>query len=392
MKNKIGSFSLMKKMNTALILNKIRSEKEISRIELAKATGLTAATVTNITARLIDAGIIQECAVGASTGGRKPVMLKLKSNRYCIAGAYISPTGVKLALSDFASYIIREFELCFSSDNPSPDDCVNFIAHSLGEFSKENTLEVAGLGVGVHGTADSSKGVIINAPLLKWKNIAIKDMLCKKTGLDVYVENDVRLMAMSEMWFGNAQNRDDFVLLYVGSGVGAAVVSDSRLVRGTTDTAGEIGHSIINIDGPLCECGMRGCLQAHTNEAAMKRVLQNNLDKTSVLSPDSSCSEIMEAYITGDKAAEAVVNNEVKYLSAAILNIANIFNPAMIVVASGIKGFDKAVVSQIKKVPSSAMGGAESTCVIKASCLGDDAVLKGGIAKVLDAICNNPIA
>lgn len=381
----------MKNMNTSVILNMIRCKGEISRIELAKATGLTAATVTNITSWLIDTGIVEECSVGVSTGGRKPVLLRLSAHSYYIASAYISPVSVQLAVADLNSNIIYRAHKAFDTSDISPEDCVSFIADELKGFSSQNPSPIVGLGVGVHGIADSSEGVIINAPILKWKNVPIKQMLKKATGLSVYAENDVRLMAIGEMWFGSANECDDFVLLYVGSGVGSAIISGGRLVRGVSDAAGEIGHSIIDLSGPICECGKRGCLQAHTGEAAMLRILHDNLDKTDILTPDSLCSDIISAYKNhGDKAATAVVENEIKYLSAAVLNITNLFNPALIVVASGFDGFSEVIVPQLASVPSYAITGKDSNCTIAASSLGSDAVLYGGIARVLDALCDNP--
>jgi len=389
MKNKIGSFSLMKRMNTSLILGNIRSKGQISRIELAKATGLTAATVTNITSWLIDNGFVEECSVGASTGGRKPVLLRLRQDRFYAASAYISPVGVEFAVSDFGANIIYRQSRCFDGDK-APEVCTAYISEQLKLFCESRDCIVAGLGLGVHGITDAQRGDIVNSPILKWKNVPVKSMLSDACGLCVYPENDVRLMATAERWYGTASACEDFVYLYVGSGVGSAVISSGSLLRGVNNAAGEIGHSIIDPSGPVCECGKRGCLQAHTGEGAMLRTLQENLSLSDSLSPQSTCADVFAAYKTGDKAACAVVEREVSYLSAAVFNIANLFDPSLIVVGSGIDGFCEAVVPRLSDATVGAMGMREQSCPVCASVLGSDAVLLGGIATVLDRVCEDP--
>lgn len=379
----------MKRMNTSLILSHIRSKGQISRIELAKATGLTAATVTNITSWLIDNALVEECSVGVSTGGRKPVLLRLRQDRFFVASAYISPVGVDFAVSDFSANIIYRQSRRFDG-NKDPEECTAYIAEQIKAFGDSRDCVVAGLGLGVHGITDTTSGDIVNSPILKWKNVPVKSMLAGSCGLSVYTENDVRLMATAERWYGTASSCEDFVYLYVGSGVGSAIISGGSLLRGVNNAAGEIGHSIIDPSGPVCECGKRGCLQAHTGEGAMLRALHENLSLSESLTKESSCADIFRAYKTGDKAACAVVDREVSYLSAAVFNIANLFDPSLIVVGSGIDGFCEAVVPRLANATVGAMGMREQSCPVSASALGSDAVLLGGIATVLDRVCEDP--
>lgn len=379
----------MKRMNTSLILGNIRSSGQISRIELAKATGLTAATVTNITSWLIDNCLVEECSVGVSTGGRKPVLLRLRQDRFFAASAYISPVGVDFAVSDFGANIIYRHSRRFDG-TATPEECTAYIAQQVKTFGESSDCTIAGLGLGVHGITDAQRGDIVNSPILKWKNVPIKAMLSDACSLCVYPENDVRLMATAERWYGTASACEDFVYLYVGSGVGSAIISGGSLLRGVNNAAGEIGHSIIDPSGPVCECGKRGCLQAHTGEGAMLRALHENLSLSDSLSKDSTCADIFNAYKTGDKAACAVAEREVSYLSAAVFNIANLFDPSLIVVGSGIDGFCEAIVPRLADATVGAMGMREQSCPVSASVLGCDAVLLGGIATVLDRVCEDP--
>ncbi len=391
MKKKIGSFSLMKRMNTALILNLIRERGTISRIDLAKETGLTAATVTNLTAELIDNKLVEEFNTGVSTGGRKPILLKINSGEFCIASASIVSNKVEFAVSDFCAKII--FYKYLSIDkSATPEQCINFIIKSIEEFKLENSTRIIGLGIGIHGIADSDEGVSVYAPNLNWRNVRIKAILEERLSIPVMLDNDVRLMALAEMWFGSSKTADDFVFIYVGKGVGGAIVIGKKFLRGANDAAGEIGHVIIDTNGPVCECGKKGCLQSFTNEAAMLSCLRENLDKTELLNENSSCDDIIDSYLNhGDKAAAAVIQKEIKYLSLGISNIINVFNPSLIVLSSDIKDFDIAVGCKLEdEVKKESFIGGSVLCNIGYSAISRRAVIRGATALILSAVYDNP--
>jgi len=391
MKRKIGSFSLMKRMNTALILNIIREKGSISRIQLAAETGLTAATVTNITAELIDNGLVTEFTTGLSTGGRKPIMLRINSEAFLVASAYISPDKVEVAITDFGANIIF-YKYLPIAETVTPGECVDFIVNSLNKFKNKENRKIIGLGVALHGIVDSQEGTVIHAPNLGWKKVRIRELLEQKTDIPVIVDNDVRLMALAEIWFGTARYDESFVLLYVSRGVGSAVVIGGKLLRGFSDSAGEIGHCMIDPSGPVCECGKRGCLQAFTNEKAMIGKLKENLHFSNILSEASDCSDIVDAYLNhNDKAATIVMENEIKYLKAGISTIINMINPELIVLNTDIRDFDIATIEELSKcAKESLFGGTANECTVKYSQLGQRAVLKGAIALVMSSVYDNP--
>jgi len=392
MKNKKGSFSLMKRMNTALILGLIKDTNGVSRIDIAKTTGLTAATVTNLTSELIDAGIVSEVATGESTGGRKPVILKINTESFFAASAYISSNTVEVALADFNAEIKFYKKMTFDAESFSVDACVSFIHQSFEAFREKCRGKIIGLGLGLHGIVNPRDGVWLNAPNLNVKNSEIQRLIEDKCHIKVYAENNVRLMALAEMWFGTTKNIDDFVFLYVGKGVGGAIVTSRELMRGSSEAAGEIGHMTIDMSGPLCQCGKRGCLQAHTNESAMLCRLRENLDKSDTLTANSTCDEMIDAFINHeDKAAATVVEEEIRYLSTGISNIINIFNPKLIVLSSRIKNFDIAVLEKLSEIASGGgVAGDVSGCSVRYSTLGERAVLKGCVARVLSEVYDNP--
>ena len=391
MKNTKGSFSLMKQMNTMLILNLIRQTGEISRIDIAKSTGLTAATVTNLTAELLEKRIIKEHSVGESTGGRKPVLLKINPNRFMIACAYISPDSVEFSVCD--SNAVPVFNKVYLSDGKglTPHNCAEFICTAIHDYENLFECEISGLGLGIHGIVDSQSGIIVNSPNLGWKNVEIKKFFEEKTGLNVFIDNDVRLMAKAEMWFGKKHPGDDFAFLYVGRGVGGAVVSGGRIDSGKRNCAGEIGHTVIDINGPVCECGKRGCLQAHVSEMAMLSKLKSYELEDSVLTLESTCDDIVDAYLTsGDLQAKKIIDEEMKYLAIGVSNMINTFDPGEVIIGSSIKDFDKIFEKKFHTdVDEMDIGYLMGKCNINFSTVGKSAVLKGSAVSVLTKIYEN---
>ena len=263
-----GSFSNMKSTNVKLILNKIHQYRSISRAQIAEETGLTAATVTNLTAELIKSGIIIESVQGSSTGGRRPVMLEFNSAQYAICCAYISSKTLEFGVTDFDGNILYH-NASGINKKMSSDDIVDIIYTEYNKSIKKLGKKIISMGIGLHGTVDYAKGNWVFAPNLEWRNIPICKILSSKLEIPVFADNDVKLMAKGEMWYGVARNVSDFALIYVGEGVGGAAIINGELYRGVSNASGEIGHCTVDINGDECSCGNRGCLQTKTNKNAM---------------------------------------------------------------------------------------------------------------------------
>ena len=388
MKNSIGSFSRMKSTNIALILNKIREHKSISRVSIAKETGLTAATVTNLTSELLRTGIIVESDTGCSTGGRKPIMLKFNTTDYGICSAYISPAKVEFAVANYEADIVyyNSVSLC---EKDTAEKSVDFIVAQYNEYIKNSKRTISGLALGLHGIVDTATGTSVFAPNLNWRNVPIGDMLQEKLNIPVFADNDVRLMTMGEMWYGVAKNVSDLVFMYIGNGIGGAIVINGNLYNGFKNGSGEIGHCTIDTDGEICSCGNRGCVQTKANRSAMLDNMKKLLEKeVSVLTSSSDCDDIVKACIENkDPVASKVISHEARYLGIAVNNLINMFNPKMVVVNSDIKNFDKAVMPSLtEEAATRKMRFFDSNSEIRYSHLGEMAVLKGGIALVLKKI------
>lgn len=390
--NSKGSFSAMKSMNTALVLNKIREHGSVSRATIAKETGLTAATVTNITAALIKCKMVVESDTGLSTGGRKPILLALNTEKYRICSAYISPNTVEFVVANFDADILSYSKTALVG-NERVSACADYIESEFKAYFANGDEVPMGIGVALHGIVDSDGGRLMFAPNLDWNNVEVRAMLEKRLNIPVFIENDVRMMTLGEMWYGVAKNISDFAYVYVGDGIGGAIVMRGELYRGFESGAGEIGHCTVEPNGEMCSCGNRGCVQTIASDAAMIKHMHKLLGTAeSELTAKSNCEDIADAYIEHtDPIAEKVLTTEAKYLGIAVANFINMFNPMMVVVDSDTKNFGRAVMPLlIKEVENRKMKHIESKCELRYSYLGGKAVLKGGIAMVLKNMFENP--
>lgn len=393
MKKNIGSFSLMKNMNMSLILSKIQEHTLISRAQIAKETGLTAATVTNLTSELIGDGVVIECDTGNSTGGRKPIMLKMDTEKFGVCAAYISPDKVEFVAANLISDIIYYSSIPFDRKN-KVSDCIDFISDEYLKIVADGKRKILGLTVGLHGLVNSSDGVSVFAPNLEWENVDIAKILKPKVNVPIFTDNDVRLMTLGEMWFGNAKNVKDMFYMYIGKGIGGTLVINGELYRGFGSGAGEIGHCIVKKDGPVCFCGNNGCLQTAANTDAMKNsineILKSNKYKTA-LTHRSTLANLIHYHNIGDSGAKAVIDNISHYLAMSMGTVVNLINPQTIILDSSVKGFSEAAIPYIYKyLPKHCMKYQRSECKIIPSKLEEMAVLKGGAALAIKNMYENP--
>lgn len=402
MKDKIltGSFSLIKKMNTSVILNTIRESGSISRAEIARLTKLTPATVTNITSELLNNKIILEAERGESSGGRKPVMLRINTDGHYVAGVYIGSKVVEIVIANLNAEFVYSNKI--ENDYSVPyTETLGEISKSIKRWQEENpSKNILGIGLGVHGLVQSEKGIALYAPNLNWENVPVKNFLQEKLNLPVFIDNDVRTMTLGESWFGVAQDISNFILIYIGYGVGGSIVIDNHLFRGINEGAGEIGHTTIDPNGPQCSCGNFGCLQALASEHAIVKkiveLLKNGRSSSikdiiggelSRISPEI----IYDAALNEDELALEVIGQQSKYLGIAIANLINTINPSMVIISGKISRLGDLVMNRIKdEVQRRSMKYLQHSTNIMYSNLNRQAVLKGAVAFVLNETFSNP--
>ncbi|MGG5252781.1 ROK family transcriptional regulator [Neobacillus sp. SM06] len=390
-----GSFQLMKSMNRSVILNSIREKGPISRAEIAKQTGLTPPTVSNLVKELLQAEMVMEQRLGESSGGRKPTLLTLNSERFHVIGLDVGSHDIKIILTTITGKVLKK------ATEPIPPDITNekllsFIIesiHSLTSTDEIDETKIIGIGVGMHGIVDVEKGVSILAPNLKLKNIPIKEVLEKEFNWIVKVENDARVMGLGELWFGHGAGVNSFVCINVGRGIGAGIVMNGKLYHGNDCISGEIGHMTIDLNGPKCTCGNDGCLQTFASGPSIAEKVKKELRSghASLLEElvghdDGKITGEMvyKAALQGDPLAISALTEAGRYLGIGITNLIHAINPKRIILGGGVLNAKDFILTTIANtVQQRALTDAAKQTEIVVSKLGEDATAMGAVALIL---------
>ncbi len=375
-----GTFQMMKSVNKSLILNKIRTNQPISRAQIAKETKLTPPTVSNIVKELLEQEIIKESDLGVSKGGRKPTMLQINSNRFYVIGVDVGPNTIDCLITDLSGEILERSSSKLNGELTNEQfltklkDIIHHIIHSISEQEK-----IIGIGIAMHGVVDVENGISLFAPNLKLSNIPIKEELEKEFGLVVNVENDARAMALGESWFGQYGNLLSMLVVNIGSGVGAGVIVNGKLYHGANDLAGEVGHMTIDINGEICDCGNKGCLQTFaTGSAIVKKANQVSHE------PIQSGEEVYELAKSGKQDYISILEETGRVIGIGLTNLIHIINPELIVLGGGVTKSEKFLLNPIKEeIQNRGLTKSATETKVVISTHGDDATLLGAISLVL---------
>ncbi|WP_416148498.1 ROK family transcriptional regulator [Salipaludibacillus sp. HK11] len=395
-----GSFHLMKSLNRALILNTIRSNGAISRSDIAKKTKLTPPTVTNIVSELIKAQLVLESRSGISNGGRRPILLTIDSDSRYIIGVDVGVRKVRLALTNLnADISMRKIESMPSQEHLDEKSFIDFLQEIIGNFLGEVTDEkskLIGIGVAMHGIVDHDTGISVHAPTLKLENVPVKQVLEDAFHLPVRVENDAKALALGEKWFGAGKESDHFVCLNVGEGIGGGIILNDELFHGNDSLAGEIGHTVIDSDGPECSCGNKGCFQTLASGYALKERTKEQIKQgvetslTDKIGTDMDLldgQQIFESALEGDPLAKRVLHETGEYLGVGILNIIHFLNPSMIIIGGGVSKADLFIMKPvIDSIQVRALSERAKKTKIVVSELGEEGSLIGACTLVLSEL------
>jgi N-acetylglucosamine repressor len=321
-----GNRRLIREINQALVLGIVRDHGPISRTDIAELADLSPATITDITAVLIEQGLIYEQEPGVSTGGRRPILLALNRQAGLVLGAKLTDRQIVSALIDLDGEIVDRQTASLGGDG-ALDHVVAVLAGLVADLrARHPGHRVFGLGLGLAGVVDRRRGVCRFSPYFHWRDVPLGRLLQERLALPVVLDNDVNTLTLAEQWFGAGAGASDFLVVTLGRGVGMGMVLDGRLYRGGHGGAGEFGHATMQVDGPLCDCGKRGCLEALVSSPALLRTLRSALDRA------LTYDEAVALARAGDPVARAVFAAAGRTLGLALSHLINIFNPPLLIV------------------------------------------------------------
>lgn len=260
-------------------------------------------------------------------------------------GIDIGGMSIKGAAVDSNGQIYDRFSIPFIKGEPG-EKTIRKLAEVVKDYIAEQKLEgkIVGIGIGSPGTIDVVNGVVNYANNLGWNNLPVAKIMQETLHYPVRLTNDANAAALGEAKFGAGKSNDTVIVLTLGTGVGGGVIINGKLFEGNEGKGGELGHVVVQVDGELCSCGRKGCFEAYSSATALiretkKAMLKNRRSLMWEIVPDIDevgGRVVFEAAARGDKSANKVLNNYVKYLGEGILNYCNIFRPNVIVLSGGI--------------------------------------------------------
>ncbi|HYH11186.1 MAG TPA: ROK family transcriptional regulator [Thermomicrobiales bacterium] len=340
----------VRQSNRAMIFRALHALGPIARVDLARQSGLTPGTVTHIVDELLRSGLVEEIeAPQVATGGRRrvgrrPVQLRVCADARFAIGIDLARTTVTGAIVNLAGKVLRRVEEPTRAliRDEAIDQVVRIARSLLDELSEEERRKVVGAGVGAPGALSVRTGRFRPPPSYgSWEEIDLRQEIERAVEIPTMIDNNANTAALGELWFGAGAGLQNFVLLNLGTGVGAGLVLDGDLYRGEHDLAAEIGHVSIAMDGPRCACGNSGCLEMYVSMprvlAAARAALESGepsviRDAMALVGGQLTLPMLLEAAEAEDALALRVLNDVARFLAAGIVNIINTLDPQVVLI------------------------------------------------------------
>jgi predicted NBD/HSP70 family sugar kinase len=313
-------------VNRSAILAHLGASGPASRADLARVLGVSPALMTQLTKDLIADGLLVELEHSPSQGGRPARMLGLVATAGRAIGVKVAPDHVAFVEVGIAGAVLRSASEPFdASASTMLTDLTVLLRRFISGGSKAPLL---GIGVGVPGSVDRQGSGLVDSAQLGWTQVPVGATLRRELDLPVLVENNVNALAMAERLYGLGRQYENFMILTIGTGIGACFVMDGGMLRGHAGASGEIGHIPVDENGPLCTCGNRGCLEAIIGEAALVRIARER----GVIGEGSGMSALRHAADAGDEAATAIFSEAGHLLGRTLAGIIHTIDPEIVIV------------------------------------------------------------
>lgn len=315
------------------VLRQLLSSGTATRQELAVATTLSTATVANVVTELQDAGLVHVVSKGASVG-RPSSRLAINDEPLRLVGVDVAETYVTAAVYSLSLEHLSEHTVHLDDGENQPADVVAQVVqavHLALGHAGVTPEQVGGIGVSVPGQVVPDTGVSVFAPNWDWHEVSLRDLLEPALGLGVraHIDNPLKAVAVAELWLGNGAATDTIVVVNLGTGIGAGIAVAGRLMRGTSNNAGEWGHSTLMQGGRACRCGRQGCVEAYVGVPGMQLTLAEiRPGHAAAHLPQEEFIETLVAGLrAGDPTMTEVLDRTCASLAAGLGNIVNILNP-----------------------------------------------------------------
>jgi predicted NBD/HSP70 family sugar kinase len=387
-----ADLSLMRELNRALVLQLIRREGRISRADIAKQTQLSRSTVSSIITDLIEDSLVTETGIGTSKGGRRPIILEFNYQANYIIGLDVSRNSITAVITDLNARVCARQHIPFDV-NDGPQVGMPIIKQLINTMLKDSPVgrgKISAIGVGVPGPLDYRSGRTIAPPVMPgWDNIPIKDELIQTFRLPVSIDNDANLAAMAEYRWGAGQGAQNLIYIYMSSaGIGSGLIIDAHLYRGSIGSAGEIGHTTLNITSQATQASPNnvGTLEALASQPSLLREAR----AAGLIDDKATIEDFLRLVETSRQSCE-LLQQKAHYIGVAIAGIINILNPDRVVVGGIMPENSPLMIETIRKtVDQRALSIAVHNTSIVAGKLGRNVVALGAAALATERLFAPP--
>ncbi|MFD6179800.1 ROK family protein [Streptomyces goshikiensis] len=374
-----GSQSSLHRANLERVVRAVRLAGSLTQAEIARATGLSAATVSNIVRELKEAGTVE--VTDTSAGGRRARSVSLSGDAGIVIGVDFGHTHLRVAVGNLAHQVLAEESEPLDVDASWVDgfDRAEALVGRLVRGIGVGREKVIGVGLGVPGPIDVESGTLGSTAILPgWAGINPRQELSQRLGVPVYVDNDANLGALGELVWGSGRGVKDLAYIKVASGVGAGLVINGQIYRGPGGTAGEIGHITLDESGPVCRCGNRGCLETFAAARYVLPLLQGSHG------PELTMERVVELAREGDPGCRRVITDVGRHVGSGVASLCNLLNPSRVVLGGSLAEAGELVLAPIREsVGRYAIPSAARQLSVLTGSLGGRAEVLGALALVL---------
>ncbi|HZI97043.1 MAG TPA: ROK family transcriptional regulator [Actinomycetales bacterium] len=370
-----GSQASLREANRGRVVDAVRRHGALTQVEVATATGLSPATVSNIVRELVALDVL--AVQPTSRSGRRAQQVSFARAAGVCVGVDFGYRHLRVAVADMSQHLLAEQRLPLPANHRADEglDRAALLVMELLEQVGSSTTEVVGVGLGVPAPVDVLAGEIGSATILPgWGGIRLADQLGSRLGVTVHVDNDANLGALAEVMHGAARGCTDAAYIKVSHGVGSGLVVGGQVFRGHGGTAGEIGHVSIDENGPVCRCGNRGCLETFVRAPVL-------LESLRATHGNLSLREVTNRARGGDPGCRRVVADAGRHIGVAAASLCNLLNPQRIVVGGGLAAAGDLLLDPLRDVVNRfAIPSAAERVTVTVSELAERAEVIGAVA------------
>jgi len=372
----------------------VRSHGQAARSDIAKSLDISAGSATTITADLIAEGLLHEVEGPAREQGRgRPrVALAVVSQAGYAIGVKLGFDAHTAVLVDFNGNVVADAKLPSKDQRRSTQELLDEVDELIGELLSEYTVElkdVRAIGVGLPGIVEHSSGQVIWSSILHDRNQDLGIMLKDRYGVTIALDNDANMLTLAELWFGAGRSMSDFAVVTIESGVGMGLVLGNEIYRGAHGLGLELGHTKVQLDGALCRCGQRGCLEAYLADYALNReagaALGHLLERS--MGPEETLNLLFDQAKQGHEAAQTIFRRAGRFLSAGLSNVIQLFDPALIILSGSQMKYDYLYANEvIEDVAQLTLNNGRKPCEVEIHAWDDLVWARGASALALSKV------